>query len=201
MNHLEEHHLLDLALGVVPAAARGGSEAHLKACPACRASFAQLVQTTAKLDLQVKKVAPPASVGLALFAKLQGAERFSDLFDQVGQLFDLSLAGVRKLLEAVDDPSKWEPGPSDGVEILPVEAGPSRSNALVAIAKLPEGTRMPAHDHFGREVMFVLQGGFREETGHEVWRGEELVMLPGTSHELTGLSGPVCLAASVLEMG
>ena len=56
-----------------------------------------------------------------------------------------------------------------------MEVGPAREGTLAGILRLSPGVRYPRHTHHGREWNLVLEGGFREDDGHEVWPGEEVV--------------------------
>jgi putative transcriptional regulator len=45
--------------------------------------------------------------------------------------------------------------------------------------------------------VLVLEGGYRDSTGVEVWRGEVQDMAGGTEHDFVAFEGIGCVCASV----
>ncbi|WP_082207115.1 cupin domain-containing protein [Corallococcus macrosporus] len=195
------HHLDDIlpewALGMLEAPAQASVEQHLAACARCRAMADRLVSTHAAL---ASLVVPPPAVLARLMDQMEGPGRLARFADQVAAFFDLPRERALALLESVSDPAAWMPGPVEGSELMPVEPGPAREGTMAAILRLQPGVRYPRHTHHGREWNLVLEGGFREDDGHEVWPGEALEKTDGSAHGFTALpEGPACLCASVLE--
>lgn len=195
------HHLDDIlpewALGLLEPHARASVDQHLAECARCRATADRLVSTHAAL---ASMVVPPPAVLARLMDQMEGPGRLFRFADRVAAFFDLPRERAVGLLEAVNDPASWMPGPVEGSELMPVEAGPAREGMMAAILRLHPGVRYPAHTHHGREWNLVLEGGFREDGGHEVWPGEELEKTDGSAHAFTALpEGPACLCASILE--
>ncbi|GHH00043.1 dimethylsulfonioproprionate lyase family protein [Comamonas sp. JC664] len=195
------HHLDDLlpewALGMLAGPAREAVELHLAECVRCRAAADRLVSTHAAL---ASLVVPPPEPLARLMDQMEGPGRLARFADAVAAFFDLSRERTLALLESVSDPAMWMPGPVEGSELMPVETGPAREGTMAAILRLHPGVRYPRHTHHGREWNLVLEGGFREDDGHEVWPGESLEKTDGSVHGFTALAeGPPCLCASVLE--
>ena len=82
---------------------------------------------------------------------------------------------------------------------MPVEAGPAKSGMLAAFVRLAPGVRFPRHTHHGHEWNLVLEGGFREDSGHEVWPGELLEKQSGSAHDFVAIEGPACIAAALID--
>jgi putative transcriptional regulator len=84
--------------------------------------------------------------------------------------------------------------------MFPVTPGEAYAGAVGAIGLLTPGTIFPHHAHVGDEVTLVLDGGFRDEDGREIWRGEELYKPAGSDHEFVVIGERPCIAA-VLALG
>ena len=112
-------------------------------------------------------------------------------------LFDISTEEASELLARAERNEGWEEGPAPGVLVMPVNPGPKVPEALTALVKVSPGATFPLHPHFGPERVMVLEGGYRDSTGAEVWRGEVQDMAPGTEHDFVALDGIGCVCASV----
>lgn len=198
MDHLDDI-LPEWALGTLDASAQEAAERHLAGCARCRAEAARLKPVRDGLTALVSPVAPPPEVLQRVVAQMEGPGRLTRFADRVAAFFDLTRERALALLESLGDASLWMPGPVEGSELMPVEAGPAREGTLAGILRLHPGVRYPRHTHHGREWNLVLEGGFREDGGHEVWPGEELMKPEDSSHGFTALDGPACLCASLLE--
>ena len=131
-----------------------------------------------------------------MLARARGG-RLSYLVSQVAALFDLSLQAAGELLARAERDESWEEGPAPGVMLMPVNAGPQVPEALTALVRLSSGATFPRHPHFGAERVLVLEGGYRDSSGVEVWRGEIQEMAPGTEHDFVAFDGIGCVCASV----
>jgi putative transcriptional regulator len=168
-------------------------EAHLATCADCRKAAAEADTVAEGLT------GAPASVLAALDQKLEGAGRFEHLLDRVAELYDLSLDDARKVVSAVDKASSWATELAQGVWLCPVTAGPKVQGAFTVLVKVEPGAVFPTHTHGGRERVLILEGGYRDISGVEFWRGELDERDVGTSHSFTGLEGLGCLCAAVMR--
>lgn len=172
---------------------------HVRGCAVCRSATAKLGLaidaleggTVGRLDAP----APPGGVSRLLQRARSG--RASYFLSEVARLFDLSEEAASALLERTKDASAWEDGPAPGVKLIPVVAGPRVPEALTALVKLDPGATFPQHPHAGPEEVLVLEGGYRDSSGLEVWRGETQKMEPRTEHSFVAFDGVGCLCASV----
>jgi putative transcriptional regulator len=142
---------------------------------------------------------PPAALRARLAASFVRGGRYGAYADRIARLFDIELDTAAALLAKLDSPDKWKPW-LDGVQMMPVKPGPKYAGAIAAFGRLRPGARFPHHEHVGDETTVVLDGGFRNEDGSEVWRGEELWRPAGTEHEFVVLEGVECIAA-VISIG
>ena len=114
----------------------------------------------------------------------------------------LSMPDAEKLAARLEDPAAWQPFIVEGVEMIPIEAGPKCAGAIATMVRLQPGARFPHHVHHGEETMFVLDGGFVEageaSAKEEAWRGDEVVRTDDTSHELVALPGVPCVSAVII---
>jgi putative transcriptional regulator len=198
MNHLEDI-LPELLMGTLDLQGRQAAERHLASCERCRSEVARLVPAVEGLTALVAPVEPPPTVLSRVMAEMEGPGRFARFADKVAAFFDLTREKTLALLESLSNPSAWAPGPAENTEILYVEAGPRKAGMLTAIVRVPPGVRFARHTHHGREWNLVLEGGFREDSGHEVWPGEILEKEEGTTHDFVALEGPACIAAAVID--
>jgi putative transcriptional regulator len=167
-------------------------EAHLSGCAQCR------VELEAVEVVQAGLVAPAPEVFRRLSGALVGAGRFEHLLPKLAELFDIEVSEARALLERAEDPAVWQTEMGPGVKVAPVAAGPKNEGAFNVLVKLEPGAEFPHHEHGGRERVLVLEGGYRDVSGTEFWRGELDVRAEGTSHSFTGLPGQGCLCAAVM---
>lgn len=198
MEHLDDI-LPEWALGTLAPSVLEAAERHLAGCARCREQAARLVPAREALAGLVAPVEPPASVLGGLMEHMEGPGRFARFADRVAAFFGLPRERALEVLRSISDPAAWGPGPVPGTQLLPVETGGERQGMLAGFLRLPSGVRYPKHSHHGREWNLVLEGGFREDDGHEVWPGEELEKSEASSHGFTALDGPDCICASVLE--
>lgn len=126
--------------------------------------------------------------------------RFGIFADRLARLFDIPIENALRLLAKVEDPASWRPGPAPGIQMMPVRPGPKYDGAIAAIGRLAPGARFPRHGHIGAETTLVMAGGFRDSSGVEIERGDELFEPPGTEHDFVVLDGEDCIAA-VLALG
>lgn len=146
--------------------------------------------------------APPSSLRDRLLAsqRRSHAGKFGVFADRIARLFDLSLADAEALLARIEKPEAWAPFLVEGLEMIPVAAGPKCTGAIATLVRIQPGASFPEHAHHGDETMFVIDGGFREPSpdGEEVWRGDEVFRADGTEHALVALPGVPCIAAVLI---
>lgn len=192
-DHVEAE-LEDYALGTLEAAERPRVTTHVTACPSCAAALSMVEDAVNVLSTAMPSV---ARVRHRIEAQLMGPGRFAHFKTQLATLFDLAEPAVDALLARVDAKDGWEGGLARGVEVLTVEAGPKREGFMTALVRVDAGAEFPEHGHGAEEQVLVLEGGYLDSTGVEVWRGELDVRQPGTSHSFTALPDAPCLCASV----
>jgi hypothetical protein len=129
---------------------------------------------------------------------LSRPRRLDGYTDSLARFFDFGEVEARALLARIDVPEEWMEGPDAGISILPVQAGARMQSALASLVRLPPAVTLSEHEHVGRELLFVLEGGFADSAGHVVWPGETLEMSVGTQHSMWGLPGPACICAALL---
>lgn len=189
--------LEDLLEGTLPSAAlrRDGA---LATAGFADAEIAATKGAIAALGRTEAEAPPPALRGRIL-ASARRPGKLGIFADRVSRLFDLPLAEAATLLAAVEEGSAWKPFLVDGLDAIPVVAGPRCAGAIATLVRIQPGGRFPDHAHRGVETTLVLDGGFREAgTASEVWRGEEIVREDGSEHALEGLPGQPCIAAVLI---
>ncbi len=188
--------LADYVFGTASAAERAQVEAAVASSVAVAARLRDL--ETSMSELNAGLVAPPAA-WKRVAARLEGGQRFGHLVPQLAELFDVPPAEAQVLLDALDGHDGWFDGPGPGLSIFPVMAGPRCDGFMAAVLKLQPGAVFPHHEHGATERVLVLEGGYRDVSGAEFWRGALDVRAPGTAHHFTALEGLPCLCASVTK--
>lgn len=191
--------LLEVMLGTVDPSTRQEAEQHLLGCEQCRAEVARLSPGVQGLAALVVPSEPPPGVLARVMAEMEGPGRFARFSEKVAAFFDLTRERTLALLESLSDPDAWMPGPAEGVQLMPVETGPAKFGMMAAFVRLAPGVRYPRHTHHGHEWNLVLEGGFREDSGNEVWPGELLEKEPGSVHDFVAIEGPACIAAALID--
>ena len=189
MNHLDDI-LPELLLGTLELPARQAAERHLATCERCRAEVGPAVARGDGLTALVSPEEPPPGVLARVVGEMEGPGRFARFAEKVAALMDLTREKALAVLESLSNPDVWLPGPAEGIQLLPVETGPAKQGMLAAFVRLPPGVRFPRHTHHGREWNLVLEGGFREGSGHEVVAGRAAGDGGGQRARLRGAGGP-----------
>jgi putative transcriptional regulator len=198
MSHLDDI-LPELVLGTLDVPARQVAEQHLARCERCRAEVARLSPGVDGLSALVTAGEPPPGVLAHVVAEMEGPRRFARFAEKVAAFFDLTREKALAVLESLSDPAAWMQGPVEGIELLTVETGPAKAGMMAAFVRLSPGVRFPRHTHHGYEWNLVLEGGLREDSGHETWPGELLEKEAGSTHDFVALEGPACIAAAVID--
>ena len=173
-------------------------QAHLASCPSCTAAQASLRAAADELLQGEAPVSPPEGVLAALRAEMTGPRRLERFANQVASLLDIEPAAARAFLGAVDSAEDWLT--TSGISVRPVPSGPRLAQAVATLCRFEPGAGVEDHGHDAAEETLVLEGGFRDSLGREVWPGESLAMTPGTHHALTALPGVPCLCLIVAHL-
>ena len=199
MDHLDDI-LPELLLGTLGASAQQAAERHLARCGQCRGEVVRLAPSVEEMKELVVPEVPPPGVLERVGAQMEAPGRFARFAEQVAALLDVTRERALAVLESLSDPGAWLPGPTEEIQLVPVETGPAKAGVLAAFVRVPPGQRFPRHTHHGREWNLVLEGGIREDSGREVWPGELLEKEDGSTHGFSALEGgPACIAASIIE--
>jgi putative transcriptional regulator len=144
----------------------------------------------------------PKSLRARLLASTEQTHRFDDVAAQIARDADLSAEATAALLVAIDDPTRWVPGPLPGFSLLHFDGGPRTAGAITGFVRIDPGQRFPDHDHGGEEIGVILQGELRDTaTGSTHRRGDRLVHHPGTLHALEAISRIPVIYLAIAHVG
>ncbi len=151
----------------------------------------------------VEPAAAPASLRERITGSAARGGKYGRFADRIARMFDLPLAEALDLLRRAEDPASYGPGPVPNTGWLFVKPGPRAAGegTLAAIGRLLPGARVPDHAHGGEETTLVLEGGFVEDDGNEVWRGDELYKDGGSEHAFRVIGDEPCIAAVIVRRG
>jgi anti-sigma factor ChrR (cupin superfamily) len=164
---------------------------HLETCRSCAAALKDFLGAASLLLRAELPLAAPERVLVALREEMRGPRRLERFVGQVALFLDIDEDAARALLARADTSDDWLT--AEGVSVLPAPTGPRAADALATLCRIQPGSGLDEHLHEAPEDTLVLEGGFRDSVGHELWPGDALTMPAGTSHALTALPGLPCL--------
>jgi putative transcriptional regulator len=206
----------DLLLGDVSDGERVAMEAHAAGCARCGQALVAATEAFALVGAGVAAneiVPPPPSLRAKILADAAAASaegaadaplapRTARFVDQLASLFDITRKKARALLDRLDSPEAWMPGPVPNSSVLLVDgAGPKLDGAFAGFVKMGASVDWPAHTHLGTEHMLVLAGGFKQDDGVEVHPGTVHTMTEGSCHAFRIFDDEPCIAAAVVFGG
>jgi hypothetical protein len=162
----------------------------------CRA----LRDRTARLYGTLALAPPPAPPGAALRARLEASitPRLARCGEALARFFDVPLPRALRLLERVDDPSRWSENPLPGLWVQHLRGGASLGDGDAGFVKFAPGMVFPRHRHVGEERVLILQGGLRYSDGQLLGPGGVRIAPPESQHEHVSVDGEETLVALVL---
>lgn len=209
MNQHIDAWIPDLVIGSLDAATRAAVEAHLERCDRCAGEVVAVTEALSSVPMSLPPERPHPGVFtnvLASIAEKQprrdestASARFGDLVDRLVQLFDLTRERVKTLLELVDEPAAWRRGAADGITLIDFRGGTRIAAADAGFVRVAPGATFPHHRHVGGELVLVLEGGFVDEDGTVVRRGEAQEFAAGTSHFFVALPEGCVFAAVIWD--
>lgn len=197
MSHLDTEQLQELALGAHDAPRHELDVAHVEHCPACRCALVELEDVLSRFAVAVPACAPTANVRARLLAEVEGPQRYAPFTASVAKLFALDVARAATLLVRAADPAAYQPVALAGVARARAEVGSGLGAAHACFQRAAPGTRYPLHEHGGEERVLVLEGGYRDASGHVAHPGDVELATAGSSHSFVVLDGAPCVSAVV----
>lgn len=149
---------------------------------------------------QLPGAAPSARARQALLDATARTHRFEELVGPFAQACDLDETEAERLLLAIDDPTRWSPGPAPWIHLLHFEGGPKTARCITGIVRVDPGQSFPEHGHLGEEVVLVLQGEARSG-GRTYRRGDIVTAGPGDEHDVFVVSDIPLLYLAVVAEG
>lgn len=194
--------LPELLLGELNHVEREEMEAHLAACELCMGELGAESDALAAIALSLRSVEPPPSVRARLLEGVAPSRgRYARFAQRVARLLDLAVEQVQQMLDSLELPATWEPGPYENTELVHLVTGPAVAGAHAGFVRVRGGTRFPRHEHLGEERVLILQGQCRDESGALSVPGDEVVMQASSVHYFDVFDGPDLVYLVVLEGG
>jgi putative transcriptional regulator len=176
---------------------------HLACCVACNDEHESMTALSTELPAALlRPTIPDAALRERLLAGTRHGRALPSFAGALARLFDLPVDAARTLLEQLEQPSAWRTGVVPGNLMRTVQPGPGLgAGAVGMLLRTRPGVTLPRHGHHGAERTFVLQGGYRDSSGVEVWAGEYADMPAGAEHDLHVLPPCDCVAAVLAHGG
>lgn len=167
-HHPDVSMLMSCAAGSQPEAMAAVMASHLAICPSCVSEVKRMEKIGAALFAGLEPSPVVGSAAAALGAR--EADDDSTMVRTAGKTactFDKDSAVPYPLRQIVgrdfeNVPWKWL---APGVWHIPIKLSDDADGGLRLI-KVAPGNKLPMHSHSGEEVSLVLQGSYRDETGH-----------------------------------
>jgi len=139
----------------------------------------------------------PGGLERLMSAVAEAPLRYAPFFERLSNLYDLSEADVRALLERSRDAAAWRRAPLPGLELLNVDGGPKLAGTHAYLARFAAGMKFPKHRHAGKEDVLILEGSYTDSSG-TVYRSGDVHHMDGeTEHAFTIAVDEPCVAAAV----
>jgi anti-sigma factor ChrR (cupin superfamily) len=200
MSHVIDR-LPELWLGDLPASECASIEAHLRECARCASEARAMSDVFEGLALTVAPIQPSPQIRARILTAAAAKGRLARFGEQLAKFFDVSIDKARALLDVVDDPASWEPGPVEGIALLHLSGGPRVAMADCGLVRFPAGMDWPLHRHVGPESMFIFEGGIVETDGTRTVAGQELHKPAGSEHAFKILPEQDCVCAVIVHEG
>jgi hypothetical protein len=191
----------ELLLGDVADDERAAMEAHAAACVRCAEALLLGLEAFALVGASLPPEPLPPSLRGRLMARI-APRPLAGFVDKLAELFDVTPVRARALIDRLDTPAAWEPGPiADSWVMMVADPGPKLAGAFCGFVKMGQAISWPRHTHLGTEHMLVLSGGFKQDDGVAVHPGMVHTMSEGSSHSFVIFDGEPCIAAAVVHGG
>lgn len=187
MSNVDRYILDAYVLGDLTAAKVAEVDARVASDPAWAEALAELEMTYGFIGLALPPVEPSPDVLDRLMRSIATTSRFESVVDSVAKLVKVAAEKARDLLNAIDDATRWEPGPAPFISLFHLEGliGLASADVIAGFIKLPAGSTFPTHTHLGPELVMPVQGSYVDEDGTVVGVGQVDERAPGTSHYFT----------------
>lgn len=182
--HLGER-IDELALGTLGGHEKVRAEKHVRECRECREELREAEEALTLLALELAPVEPPPGLVERIAKAAASSGRFDEFTSKVAELYGVSGERARELLRYLDESSRWNPGPTSEIDMMPVEAGAEYSRHLSMVVRVRAGSVFPWHEHLGDEHFVVLSGSCVEPDGTVFRPGEIACNRVGTAHDFT----------------
>ena len=193
MSNVDRYILDAYVLGDLTAPKMAEVNARVASDPAWAEARGELEMTDGLLGLALPPINPNPAVLARLMQSIAASSRFESLVDSVAKLVKVAADKARDLLDAIDDATRWEPGPAPFITLFHLEGliGLPEADVIAGFVRLPAGSTFPQHTHLGAELVMPVQGSYVDEDGTVVGVGEVDQREPGTSHYFTvPMDGP-----------
>jgi len=151
---------------------------------------ADLLAAVSGADVSAPK--PPGSLRERILGSTANGGRFARFAAATARLLDLPLAEADQLLDGLDRPESFQPGPVAGAVIYPAKTGSRLPEGTFAgFIRMPAGVAFPKHRHAGGERVLIIRGSCIDPESREVLRaGDEATQAAGSTHSFVVQPGP-----------
>lgn len=192
----------DVVLGTASADDMAALHKAAQSDPELAAALAECEAIYASLSDVLPIQAPPLSVRSRLMDSTASDNRFARFASSVARLLDVAVETAERMLAGIDRATNWGPSPWGGIELYHLEGGPVAANAVAGFVRMAPGVEFPHHEHFGDEVILVVQGHCTDSEGRQYRTGDEVRMAAGTDHHFkVDDDSPVFIQLAIVQDG
>jgi putative transcriptional regulator len=148
----------------------------------------------------VAPVPAPPALWARIESNLDRPRPFATFTARVAEALRIGERAARALLDRIDLATSWSDGPSASCKLYHIEPGPSLAavSAIAGFVRVLPGQEFPVHTHHGDELVIVLQGGFRDEDGTDVFCGQSATKPAGSRHRFVAHLGDELIYLAVI---
>jgi mannose-6-phosphate isomerase-like protein (cupin superfamily) len=161
-------------------------------------SSAETSELLGAVGQALQPLAPPPALRERILGSAAG--RYAGFAQRLADLFDLTHAEIRALLERIHSGPGWEATPLSGLRLFHLAGGPRAADADCGFVELEPGVSFPHHEHRGEECALVLSGCAEDSARGIALPGDWIHFTAGTSHSFRA-TGPVPLRVAVVHRG
>lgn len=177
-----EELLVEYALGTIDENDRKRVEEELSQSRDLQRELQIIEESLAEIALDLPPIAPSPGARAKLLAAIDG-DPFAPFVDRVAEMFDLGMQRMREIFTWIDNATKWESGPLEGVQLMHFEGGPRLAGVDTGLVRMAAGLHFPPHRHDGEERSMILRGTYYDEVDGKTYGPGDMVVMPaGSEH-------------------
>lgn len=199
MNKHVTSDLTEYALGLLEDSRTKDIAEHLRHCKTCLVSHFDIINSLSE-SVSIKEMAPASILKDKLLQEVKKRAPYSAYKKEISSMTGVSEDKVIEIFSSMPRTSTWVDGPIPRCRLYPWPEHSSRE-VIKTLVLMESGSHFPNHEHLGRELVFILQGHFRDSNGKLYSPGEIIEKTAGSSHDFDVCDGLDLVYLAVVDEG